>query len=605
MRREVSTDAEALRTVSVTLARTLLYAFFIALAVQSPILLLFQSAGLPFSSYTIVGSVASVGAVAAFFLRRGPAGSVERDVAVSAALVGLCLLCAALAVCTRKPEADDMYYVPNAVHFMASPRTPMDFAVHYFRGQDNTPIVSYNQGTSMAYDYARAIAARLLGADYLFVYYILSVGVAGFLIPLAWFLLIQRLRFDPTLALAGALSAVASLLILTESYRSPGSVALPRIYQGKALVLSLAVPAYAAFSLEYLERPTVRRWIGLALIVAAATGMNSSACILFPILAACLASGVAAGNSAVPHGRVTLTTTFRYLATTIYAFAYAAFIYFQIRVQQNAEDPFSIVFESDTLAASASLLTSPDRPLTPIIIGTAFIIVLWLGGSRIRHLIGVWVLTLTLLFLNPIAHGLMAGRVIPDVVYWRIFYLYPGILVTGLATVLVFGRNRRGAILAGTGLLLVATAVYVGALRPTRFGRPAFKIPPRTLRTAQAVVKAAPAGAMLAPRGVADVVPMLEPGHPQLVMRKDAHAFWLEPEEQAVREAAGRFAGGEEEGRDAFVQLLRRGVADVVVVSVESREQADVRPLLTAAGYTRTVLANGHLVAWRASADLD
>lgn len=598
-----SPDGDALSSLT---ARAILSSFFVALAVQSPLLLIFQAAGIRFSKYLLWAPLLTIAAVLWFLAAsaRRPRGVLQRDYPITAGVLALCFFCAFIALCTNVPEGDDMFYVPNVVHFLENRHAPMDFVIHFFRGSDTTPIVSYTQGTSLPYDYARGVVAYYLGTDYLFVYYLLSAPLAGFLIPLAYFALLVNFTSDTRQALVATVFAVAALLVLTESYRSPGSVAFPRVYQGKAVMMSLGLPAFAALSFPFLNKPTLRRWIVLAATTAAVVGMNASATILLSTLILCLSAAHAVANSEAfsesRSRRRIAATIASYIATVSYAVLYAGFIYFSVRLEGSAKDPFDIPFFANTYLESAKLLTSRDSLLTPLVAGIGFCGVLWLGDDRLRRTILTWVATLTVVFLNPTAFDLWGGRLIPEAVYWRLFHVYPVILVAGLAPSLMLRRFRRASIAIAAVVLALGSAQYVSQFRPRgTFGRPIYKMNRWWLSAARAIVRVAPEGAMLAPPAVQGLVPMLASGRPQISARADATAFWLSAEDQKLRPAAARFAGGEDAREPKFMRVLRSGIADVVVVSIGRRSRAYLTKLLAEAGYTETARSENYLVAWR------
>ncbi len=605
------------RYLSVTVIEFLVLACLVVVAVHTPLSMIGRITGITFRSYLVVSpflSLVGVGCVAVHFRRR--LRSVDtRDTSILALVLGLGLLGAILALITLCPNSDDYLYVPNAVHFLNRLDEPMDLYIHSFVRSVDDPIVSVNQGTSVAYDYYRASIAFFLNADYLSVYYIVSVGIMGFLIPLAHFLLVSRFTSNTGDALRGTVMSVCALLIMTEIPRTYGSFAFPRIFQGKAVLLSVVLPAFTAFTISYFARPTRSRWWSLFATATAGVGMSPSAVVLLPAHAFILAAAYLATDYRQWKSDFLRICgrAFKYLGTIAYAVLYAGMLYYLIRVRGFGSDPFALGSVASGLDSSIGLLINRDIPITPVLVAVASALTLVLVRGWRRTFLASWAVIIVILVLNPFAEGLWRGTLVPLNMYWRMFYLYPFPVTAAVVGAVVFKKlgeritwRARSAVVAL--LLFLAVGHYVAHFHSLgQIHWPGYKLPAGALQDAQAVVSVAPEGVMLAPEDLYGIIPMLESGHPQIRTRSDGQHFWIpESEDRRIRLNASRFVGrhrGVDDPRrreyDDFRLLLDRHSPDVIVLNATLLEAFETASAIIENGYTNQRNAGEYTVVWK------
>jgi hypothetical protein len=108
----------------------------------------------------------------------------------------------------------------------------------------------------------------------------LSAACAALLVPLAYARLFRILT--PRHWLASVATVVCVLLAVGETHRWYGNFALVRIWQGKAIALSVVLPLLYAYALRFAVRPNRRDWVMLGAAQIAAIGCTSSALWLAP-----------------------------------------------------------------------------------------------------------------------------------------------------------------------------------------------------------------------------------------------------------------------------------------------------------------------------------
>jgi hypothetical protein len=95
----------------------------------------------------------------------------------------------------------------------------------------------------------------------------------------------------PRGALAATLLVLLVLLAWGDQHRVFGNFGLIRLFQGKAVLVTVLVPLLLLQALRFLQRPDPRRWTLLALANAAMVGASSSGLVVAPMLTAAVFIG--------------------------------------------------------------------------------------------------------------------------------------------------------------------------------------------------------------------------------------------------------------------------------------------------------------------------
>jgi hypothetical protein len=563
---------------------------------------------LTFRDYALISAAVALAVLAIWVWRWGR----ERQrIGRGDGKVMLLVLCAGLAGVVmasiyRLPDMDDFAYVPDAVHFLTYPADRMGYTIHYGYFGEKSPFTMI-EATSQPFEYVQALAAGLLGVEYLTVYYILTVAFAGFCIPLAIFLLLTHFTDETRHAALATLVVIGLLTLLGEGKNTPGSLSFTRLFQGKVVLLAAGLPLFTALSLDYLRRPSAIRWLILASTAAAMAGLSTSAFFLIPMLALSLGLAVLAADGG---GRRRLMTVVGFGASLVYLVGYALYasraVSHLLAVGPQAKDwPTSF-------AGHLALFLNLERPVTPVAFIASLVIVWLLMRGPRRRLLLAWTAVAALLFLNPLVAPLWIARLTGPSIYWRAFYILPFVGMAGAAMIALLervpaSRPRDGRLLIASILIAcVALNLVPGSTsvyrRGGEIGWPAYKLVQEAVDVGRAVIANAPPGVMLAPREISGTTPMLRGGYPQLRIRDDTLIEWLTARDRAAdadrRIGASEFAAGRSEFQPDFERIV---TATDVLETIVLRQ--DVYPLvetlLASEGFVHKAPARGYWIVWR------
>jgi hypothetical protein len=230
-----------------------------------------------------------------------------------------------------------------------------------------------------------------------------------------------------------------------------------------------------------------------------------------------------------------------------------------------------------------------------------------------RTFLLLWAVILVVFVLNPIAESLWTGTIVPANMYWRLYYLYPFPAIVVLVGAVVFEKlgeriSWRASSVGVSLLLFLAVGHYVAHFHSLgQIHWPSYKLPAGALQDAQAVVSVAPEGVMLAPEDLYGIIPMLEPGHPQIRTRSDGLHFWIsDSEDRRIRANASRFVsrhrgvgGPARREYDDFRLLLDRHSPDVIVLNATQLEAFETASAIIENGYSSQRNVGKYIVVWK------
>ena len=534
-----------------------------------------QVSGMAFSTYAIIGvCVAMLTAVAVLWseISKDIFRAIASRPMVASSLLMCCLTGGLLSLASHRPDTDDSLYVPNVIYYLAHPDEPMGFSYHFFDAGDK-PFVSYHWGTSLPFEYAQGIVAYMGGIHFLTVYYLLSPALFGFMIPLVWFYVISRFSFPQRAAVAGTFIICLSLVLMGEQHRSFGNFAFNRIFQGKTVLFTIGIPMFSGLTIDFFRSPSMRRWVYLFVTSVAMVGFSSCSAMLIPLLAFVLA--VACCVSYVPNVRSCFLRGSSYLCVLLYPALYAGSILLLSAGQLGTENPLNPDWPATFLGHTKFVF---GGPVAVLFLMTGTILAVTLTQERHCRMLAVWILLLIAFYLNPLLSPIMIKYVTSQLLYWRLFYLYPFPLVVGLAGAALWLRLEAVRSKWRYAIAGVVVALFLLAHLPlssssvfrrrveglkTELGVPRYKV--QDLALARKVLASAlPAGTMLATPNVSFAIPMLSAEYPQMLVRTDGILLWMaqhNAKEEAIhRIRASNLLAGEssKEGVDSLVWLIHR-----------------------------------------------
>jgi hypothetical protein len=293
------------------------FAIFVAMTHLSMLI------GISFFWYSLLGLLTVIGSGLGILLVRSrasrlrPPDQLKRGERL--ATFGLLFLAAALASAVAlgvvRPDDDDAYYLPRALFYLDNPHLPLSTVV---RGLANTGVTyhAFVTSCSQPFEFFLASWAYWLNLPLLNLYHVLVPPAAAVGIVLGWFLCLRRFIASETASAFGALAIIIALICLGETHHSYGSFSLARLWQGKVIFFSLALPIFCAYSVEFLSTRNLRCWLMLTALAMASSGLVLSSVFMLPFLALSLFAGWTLVTR--PGPRQLFATGLSYVSTLTY-----------------------------------------------------------------------------------------------------------------------------------------------------------------------------------------------------------------------------------------------------------------------------------------------
>jgi len=186
------------------------------------------------------------------------------------ALWALALICALLTAMMRRPNSDDVLYVNIAATLADHPEYVL-YGRDTLHGEGMTLMVAY---AAHSYELLAGTLAWLVHISALRIMHLGLAPLAGGLTVLALGKLLQLI--EPRRWLWLVAIAVSCYLFDGTTERSITGHAFPRMFQGKAVLLSVGVPLVASYAIGFALRPSWRAWLLLAASVVTGIGLSST-----------------------------------------------------------------------------------------------------------------------------------------------------------------------------------------------------------------------------------------------------------------------------------------------------------------------------------------
>lgn len=601
-------------SLSIVFTEVLLGYFFAVFAALTIFTHFAQIAGISFQSYTVgvLLIVISLTFAAVIFARKRIKQIGSRDSKTLLLLVAAGVLCALLALFSHRSSVDDFYYTPNVVYILDNSTEAMGFDIHFLDSGGSCNFVSYSWGTSIPFEYAQGAAARILGIDFLTVYYLLSPALVAFLIPFALYYALSHFSERPTETAIGVLVTIGVVLLLGETHRTFGNFTLTRAYQGKTLLLAQGIPYFIGTTINYFKSPATFYWI---ILFATATGLVGATASTIPVLfALAIVLAIASSLSSIPEqhdGRYYLYyfLAFGYLAL------YAAFMVANSATELGIDSVVNQGYPTN-FYGHLKFFINASIPATPIVVGLSSLTAIYFSSGKQRRMLIIWIVAAVLLFLNPLIAPIIIKYFSSPNIYWRLFYVYPFPLVIGISTVHIARQLRKRsaevqifaaaltfAILIGGHFLPSSSSVF--QYRTDFPAPPEYKLPSQRVQVAQEIISRAPEGTMLAPPGLSGMIPMFSSRHPQVRIRENGALLWFGqcgvPEVARLRIEASEFVGGDSVRLPQFREFLNREGERIrsIVMLDEIIGFENVKEVLEAHRFVLQETVGDYVILWR------
>lgn len=471
-------------------------------------------------------------------------------------------------------DGDDAYFVSRSVATAATGEIPLKDVIFTPGTADE---IAGEPPVSSIEVLAGAVA-RVLGVSAAsFVWYVMLPAVTFLAIWALWRLI---RTWAPRRAVLCFAVAAIYLLWSGTSTASFGSFHLLRMWQGKAVLLSMLIPLLFVYLTRWAERRSRGDLALLAAAGIATVGLTSSAAFIVPLVVA------AAAGPLIAAGRV--RTGLVACAAMVYPIAagLAVMLFY---------DDTSVAGKVHDAAASYGWVLL--QATLGVIAGCA----LWLSPWTARRGVPALIVTgvaagLTLLILPEVLETAAdvsgAGQVL-----WRTMWVVPAPVLIGLLAAVRIPAVRPGplrvaaaggpAVVLAAALIVGGTPVWSASNGSVVASRPAWKVSAEAVGTARDVVAlAGPGGLVLMPPGVMRVVPLLTV-RTHAVNANGHYLRMLPMPEQFIHDrtvltaAVRRPYGPKPAGPEVTAALRRTGVD----VACASRRDEKGLALLKGAGY--------------------
>lgn len=521
-------------------------------------------------------------AAAAFGRRRLPLEVEAPEPRWDRALWVLGAVCAAVVLVSHRPDTDDALYLGIAAGVADFPGAPLlkDDTLY---GISGLPILlSTYRFHSIEALYGAA--SYVSGLSVLAVCHLVSAPLWGFLAPLAWARLFRTL--SPGRWFWGVLAAVGYLLLDGSAHGGWGNLAFVRIFQGKAVFLTVLAPLVTAYALRFGRRPTPGNWLLLAASLVASAGLSSSG-----LWASLLMAAVAVAAAWRPD-RDGLRAAAGAAAAALYPVGVALVL--RAGVKEGAMGALQLApgKVGVLLAWAFDYVAGPGPHRWALaalaLAGPA------LAPAGLTRRWALWAVGVFLFLYNPLAGPWAALNLTSPSNFYRVFWLLPLPAFVGLAALAAAdpaeARWRRGL---GAALLLASLVPSRWAMSKAngvRLGWPGFKMPVE-FSFVQEVNAALPRGRVLGPTEVSQWL-VVERGHAYPLLVKEIYFDeihrHLAPGDLDRRRALMDHVGGGRPvrlGAPGFRAGLTEYAPGGVVFYAPLPWAAEIRGDLAAAGY--------------------
>lgn len=498
-----------------------------------------------------------------------------------------------LALSITRSDLDDAYYAAVAAHMAAHPEAPLQSGDPML-GETGFPLIFHSFRFS-SFELLSGALGLLSSSAALDAYYIYLVPLWSGLAVLATYLLVRQLQ--PQQWLLPTICTLALVLLLGEMHRSSANFSFVRIFQGKAVFVSVLVPCiYYLTNRVFSASATRADFLLLACCQISAIGMSNIGMLMGPL------AGFSAlmANIAMPqkYHRIRfplvaslLLIPLPYLLDVLIQSAGSPLL-------EIANEPPNSVWKSvfghhQQYLVALLLLAGPVLSTTP----------------AVRWRLTVPTLILMVVYLNPWLAGFISRHVTTPAVYWRVVWTLPVLIYMGVggsmlltAPVLWKRHHPRAAVAMLILMALVVQALPHHTLRPSNIepyqGFATWKIRMEDLQVAQeAMALCLPRQRLLAPERIAGVISRFE-HHPPLIATRDAYIDFMKPyvntDQHLARRVLYDFANGRLPAPDNAVRNALNSLQVGMVVTIASQETPQITGLLSASGFRQASSLSGH-----------
>lgn len=507
----------------------------------------------------------------------------------------IALTSVALAYVVSRSDLDDSFYVAVASFLSVNP-THVIMSSDPMLGELGFPLI-FPSYRFASFELLSGAIAYLLSVPAMDVYYIYLLPVWAVATVLAIFLLTKEIIPSHWL-LAGVLTLLLTLL-LGETHRSPANFSFVRIFQGKAVFLSVIVPTIFYLTAKFFsERGTKADLFLLACCQVVSVGLTNFGMLMGPVV------GFGALVSNIP---LALKGDLKKL--------YYAFVILLIPL------PYLIIVA----------LESSGSPIMNFGVEGAADVWTSVFGSHQQYLVGFLILAgpvlakdtvtkwrmavppllLLAIYLNPWLAGFISKYVTTPPVYWRVVWSFPILVFAAVSFCMImvelFERKNSRLIPAILSAFVVVLTFYSLPFNTLRFenigpfeGFATWKVSVAHLAVAQKAMDIDnDGGRLLAPDEIAGVISRFE-HHPRLISTRGLYLDLMRPlvgePESMPRKLLYDFVTSNGAPQAEKIRSALHLLDVSVIVLKSGIETSDVLTLLESEGFKKRELVNGYSI---------
>jgi hypothetical protein len=527
-----------------------------------------------------------------------------------AALHAIALLCGLFTLLTVRPRTDDPFYVNMSVAVADFPDRPL-LAVRTMHGPSTATLPlqpMFPPYRVHSFESLGGYLSHLTGIDAIAV---VHFGMATFFGWFAVFAIARLMRIaTPRYWLLALLVTIAYYWIEGTAGRGYSNQAFVRLFHGKSVMLTAAVPLILAYGIRFGLRPTPPRFALLALAQISAMGMTSTAIWLAPMLAMFAVVGATPQLKRIPLSALLSA------ASSFYVVGMALWV----RMQMST-DTRNMVAARAAKKAGASFIDLAFSRLGYVmkdVLGVehtpaALLVVAALGcllaeKAAVFRVLGAISFFLVAFMINPWLGDFVASSITGSLTYERVFWLLPVPVALGLAVAgtIALLRDRIGLFPASAVAAVALAMFFVVATQRLVVSKennawlkypPALKVGAGSRRVALAVCGFAPLGhTVLASETISRQLAMIHRcGHPLI-----AGMRWMSApiKEERRRMKLQRYVSERRDLAPDEVDLLRQGLTDyqisVVVMTAKAMGNRSVKYVLKKQRFKKIKVVEKH-----------
>ncbi len=504
-------------------------------------------------------------------------------------IVALIIFGAVLTAITHRPDLDDAQYLNFVVTALDFPSEPLYARSGLWQDPDvalELPIYRFH-----TYELLIATLSNVFGIQHKLLYYLILAPMFGAVAVLVQWRLACYLA--PTYALSIVLVWLVLTIALGESHRELGNFAFVRLFQGKAILVTVALPLCLLLGLRFAEVPDWRRALALAMAVVASLGMSSSALVAVPFVVAAALGGGLLGASRASIMRILVGG----LVSLCLLVAIGVFLWMTI-------NPGGTPIEAESMFSAGSGLSTVlgEGVLGAVILALFPLAPVFLNAVKRRRLYATTTLIYVIAVLNPWTAPLL-GKLLDSALLWRLFWSVPFLVSASicLAALAALTANQIPGVARWVVLPILLAALLLSSGRlsispdnAVVIALPRYKVEPFDHEIAAQIVRDAPQRSTIyAPISVAHLITTFRLHPYPLIVRPEYLGFerirshFGDAELDRRRRVIAFLEGSDaSESTAAFFALeLVRDHPSVVTYRSDVATAPLISPMLSAAGY--------------------